>query len=108
MTRDAGLARRLWSLFEPIHAVTYFSPEPLAALADAGYKGFWMGYFAARAAPLDPVGTNVVFATFYNFSMRHVSRAIPDAWGYSGGHADRRAVRGLNRRVIKGATDRAN
>jgi hypothetical protein len=80
VTRDADLARRLWSLFEPIHAVTYFSPEPLAALADAGYKGFWMGYFAGRAAPLGPVGPNVVFATFYNFSIRHVGRAIPDAW----------------------------
>jgi hypothetical protein len=83
MTRDANLARHLWSLFEPIHAVTYFSPEARAALADAGYKGFWMGYFAGRAAPLGPVGPDVVFATFYNFSMGHVARAIPDAWTFA-------------------------
>jgi hypothetical protein len=78
--RDAELARRLWSRLEPIHAVTYFSPEARAALSGAGYKGFWMGYFAGRAAPMGPVRAEIVFATFYNFSISHVSRAIPDAW----------------------------
>ena len=48
--------RDFWRLLEPIHAVVYFSPEPLAALREAGYRGFWMGYFANRAAPLGPVG----------------------------------------------------
>jgi hypothetical protein len=81
--RDAELARRLWSRLEPIHAVTYFSPEARAALSGAGYKGFWMGYFAGRAAPMGPVGPEVVFATFYNFSIAHVSRAIPDAWTFA-------------------------
>jgi hypothetical protein len=70
-------------IIEPIHIVTYFSQEPLAALADAGYKGFWMGYFAGRAAPLGPVEADVVFSTFYNFSRQHVSRAIPDAWSFA-------------------------
>jgi hypothetical protein len=83
VVRDAELARRLWSRVEPIHVVTYFSPEARAALSAAGYKGFWMGYFAGRAAPLGPVGPEVVFATFYNFSIRHVSRAIPDAWAFA-------------------------
>jgi hypothetical protein len=81
--RDAQLARRLWRRLEPIHAVTYFSPEARAALSGAGYKGFWMGYFAGRAAPMGPVGAEVVFATFYNFSMAHVGRAIPDAWTFA-------------------------
>jgi Helix-turn-helix family len=81
--RDAELARRLWSRLEPIHAVTYFSPEARAALTGAGYKGFWMGYFAGRAAPMGPVGAEIVFATFYNFSISHVSRAIPDAWSFA-------------------------
>ena len=31
-------ARLMWTLFEPIHAVTYFSPEALAALT-AGRPG---------------------------------------------------------------------
>jgi hypothetical protein len=81
--RDAGLARRLWSRLEPIHVVTYFSPEARAALSAAGYQGFWMGYFAGRAAPMGPVGAEAVFATFYNFSIAHVSRAIPDAWTFA-------------------------
>jgi hypothetical protein len=83
VVRDAELARRLWSRLEPIHVVTYFSPEVRAALSGAGYKGFWMGYFAGRAAPMGPVGPEVVFATFYNFSIAHVSRAMPDAWTFA-------------------------
>lgn len=83
MIRGAQVARRLWSRLEPIHAVTYFAPEARAALTDAGYKGFWMGYFAGRAAPLGRVGPEVVLATFYNFSMAHISRAIPDAWTFA-------------------------
>jgi hypothetical protein len=81
--RDAQTARRLWSRLEPIHVVTYFAPESRAALSAAGYKGFWMGYFAGRAAPMGPVGAEVVLATFYNFSISHVSRAIPDAWTFA-------------------------
>jgi hypothetical protein len=83
MTRDAQLARHLWSRLEPIHAVTYFSPEPLAALAKAGDKGCWRGYFAGRAAPMGGVGPEIVFATFYNFSIAHIRRAIPDAWTFA-------------------------
>jgi hypothetical protein len=85
--RDAQTARRLWSRLEPIHVVTYFSPEARTALSGAGYKGFWMGYFAGRAAPMGPVGPEVVLATFYNFSISHVSRAIPDAWTFAPPHA---------------------
>jgi len=81
------VARRLWSLLEPIHGVTYFSPEARTALSGAGYKGFWMGYFAGRAAPMGPVGAEMVLATFYNFSISHVSRAIPDAWTFAPPHA---------------------
>ena len=77
------MARRLWSRLEPIHVVTYFSPEARTALSGAGYKGFWMGYFAGRAAPMGPVGAEIVLATFYNFSVSHVSRAIPDAWTFA-------------------------
>jgi hypothetical protein len=81
--RDAQTARRLWSRLEPIHVVTYFAPESRAALSGTGYKGFWMGYFAGRAAPMGPVGAEVVLATFYNFSISHVRRAVPDAWTFA-------------------------
>jgi hypothetical protein len=75
-------ARTLWRLLEPVHAVTYFSAEPLAALRGAGFKGFWMGYFAGRAAPLGAVGPEVVRATFYNFFPARVHAALPDAWSF--------------------------
>ncbi len=42
-----------------------------------------MGYFAGRAAPFGAVGPDIVFAAFYNFSMAHVSRAVPDAWSFA-------------------------
>ena len=76
-------ARELWRLLEPVHAVTYFSPEPLAQLKAAGYRGFWMGYFAGRAAPLGAASADLVHALFYNFTFGHVARAIPDAWRYA-------------------------
>lgn len=70
-------------LLEPIHAVTYFSPEPLGALKEAGYRGFWMGYFAGRGAPLGEASAELVHALFYNFTEEHVARALPDAWGFA-------------------------
>ncbi len=57
--------------------------EAREAYAAAGLKGFWMGYFASRAAALGPVPANVVVATFYNFDLAMVARAIPDAWHFS-------------------------
>src|ERR671933_567037 len=57
-------ARRLWALGEPVHALTYFADESRAAGEAAGLTGFWAGYFAFRAAPLGPVGPEVVTATF--------------------------------------------
>jgi hypothetical protein len=83
MTRDASMARALWRRLEAIHAVTYFSPEPVSALAAAGYRGYWMGYFAQRAAPLGAVGPQLVSATFYNFSLWRVAKAVPDAWTFA-------------------------
>jgi hypothetical protein len=77
------LARRLWRRLEPLHAVTYFAPESREALKEAGTKGFYMGYFGSRAAPLGPVGAGVVIATFFNFCPRVVHGAVPDAWRLS-------------------------
>ena len=73
----------LWRRLEPVHAVTYFAPEPIGALADAGYRGFWMGYFAGRASPLGAVGPEVVTALFYNFAPSRVARALPAAWDFA-------------------------
>lgn len=76
-------AREVWRLLEPLHAVTYFSAEPLAHLRSAGYRGFWMGYFASRAAPLGRASAELVHALFHNFSLDHVARALPDAWDFA-------------------------
>jgi hypothetical protein len=78
-----ALARRLWRLLEPYHAVTYFAPEAHQEFKDAGLRGFWMGYFAGRAAPMGPVGPGVVAATFFGFHPAMVARALPDAWGFA-------------------------
>jgi hypothetical protein len=83
MTERSDRARELWALLEPIHAVVYFSPEPLAAFREAGYRGYWMGYFAGRAAPLGAAGAGLVHAVFYNFSRGRVARAVPSAWEFA-------------------------
>lgn len=70
----------MWTLFEPVHGVTYFSPEARSAFTEAGLRGFWRGYFAGRAAPLGDVGPAVVTASFYNFAPSFVARAIPGVW----------------------------
>jgi hypothetical protein len=67
----------MWTLFEPVHAVTYFAPEARSAFEEAGLRGFWRGYFAGRAAPLGLVNAAVVGASFFNFTPAMVARAIP-------------------------------
>ncbi|MBW0014264.1 hypothetical protein [Mycobacterium sp.] len=91
MRRDPQLARRFFDRFEPVHAVTYFAPEARAALDALGYRGFWMGYFAARSAPLGAVPAAVVTAIFYNFAPERVAKALPAAWGIAGPEAALRA-----------------
>jgi len=76
----AGVARRMWTLFEPVHVVTYFSAEARSAFTGAGLRGFWRGYFAGRAAPLGAVGAAPVTASFFNFAPSMVARALPGVW----------------------------
>ena len=73
-------AREMWTLFEPLHAVTYFSPEGRAAFEAAGLRGFWRGYFAGRSAPLGRTPAAVVTALYAGFAPRTVERAIPGVW----------------------------
>ncbi|AXU15308.1 hypothetical protein I3J09_22280 [Streptomyces clavuligerus] len=73
--------RELWTLFEPIHAVTYFSPEAVTAFEDAGLRGFWRGYFAGRSAPLGAAGPEPVTAVFCSFAPSMVAQALPAVWG---------------------------
>jgi Helix-turn-helix family len=77
------LARRFWEAIEPIHAIVYFAVEPAEAARKIGLRGFWMGYFAGRVAPLGPVPPEVVAAVAYGFAPAMASRAIPDAWTFA-------------------------
>ncbi|PGH43814.1 hypothetical protein COO58_04685 [Micromonospora sp. WMMA1996] len=77
---DAGMARRMWTLFEPVHAVTYFHPRARAAFEAVGLRGYWRGYFAGRAAPLGPVDAPTVTAAFFSFAPPMVARALPSVW----------------------------
>jgi hypothetical protein len=76
-------SRIAWKMLEPYHAMIYFVPEAREAFTAAGLKGYWMGYFASRAAPLGAASPELITATFYNFHPRMVRKAIPDAWRFS-------------------------
>jgi helix-turn-helix protein len=76
----ADTARRMKGLVDPIHMVSYFSPEPDEALMALGFRTYWDGYFAARSAPLGRVPAEVVHAAFYNFADGEVARHIPRVW----------------------------
>ena len=79
---NGGRARRFWQVFETIHAVSYFHPTCLVAMDAAGTKGFWMGYFAARFAPMGPIGPEIATAICGSFSAARPARALPDAWAH--------------------------
>ena len=74
------LVRGLWTLFEPVHAVTYFSDEARSAFADVGLTRYWDGYFAGRSAPLGAVTAGPVTALFSGFAPTLVGRALPAVW----------------------------
>lgn len=78
-----GESRDLWHLIETVHAVTYFAPECRRAHTEIGFKGFWMGYFGCRAAPMGTVGPGLVGAVFAGFEPAMVQRALPDAWEFA-------------------------
>ena len=73
-------ARRLWAALETLHDVTYFADAVRPAGIELGLKGFWMTYFAWRAAPLGPVPAAPVVAMFAGFHPGAVARALPESW----------------------------
>ncbi len=77
-----------WKAVERVHTGVYFAPDVTARYAAVGIKGYWMGYFASRAAALGTPPAEIVIATFHGFAPRWVHRALPDAWQF----ADRDAV----------------
>ena len=73
----------MWRVLDPLHAVTYFATECDEEFRAVGLKGFWMGYFAGRSAPMGAVEPAVATATFFNFAPKMAARALPDAWGFA-------------------------
>lgn len=80
MAQEQHLARRLWEVIEPLHAVVYFAPGPAEDMKALGLRGWWMGYFAGRFAPMGEVTPETVTAVAFGFAPAMVARAIPDAW----------------------------
>ncbi|MFI1161566.1 hypothetical protein [Streptomyces sioyaensis] len=73
-------ARSLWLLTEPLHAVCYFDDHCRGMGKDLGLKGFWMGYFAARTAPMGALEPAAATAVLGVFAPGMVARALPAAW----------------------------
>jgi hypothetical protein len=73
-------ARHLWATLEPLHDVIYFAGGVRPAGIALGLRGFWMTYFAFRAAPLGPIPAAPVIAAFGGFHPAMVAKALPDAW----------------------------
>ncbi|SHN25376.1 SCO6745 family protein [Streptomyces yunnanensis] len=105
----AQRARSLWLMTEPLHAVCYFDDDCRALGKSLGLKGFWMGYFASRTAPLGAVEPAAATAILGVFAPGMVARALPAAWhivspahvlderGTRAAHALRRIVPDLDR-----------
>ncbi|WP_344769660.1 SCO6745 family protein [Aeromicrobium panaciterrae] len=71
---------KFWRSVEVLHDVVYFAPDAKARYEALGLKGYWMGYFASRSAPMGTPPPEMVIATFHGFAPRMVQRALPDAW----------------------------
>lgn len=69
-----------WRAVEAIHDPVYFAPGARSRYQALGLKGFWMGYFASRAAAVGTPGPELVTALFHGFAPDKVARALPDAW----------------------------
>ncbi|MEV0319319.1 hypothetical protein ACIBKX_38230 [Streptomyces sp. NPDC050658] len=75
-------SRTLWLRTEPLHAVIYFEERCRTLGRALGLKGFWMGYFAARTAPMGTVEPGAAAAALGVFAPGMVARALPSAWQY--------------------------
>ncbi|MFD3513519.1 hypothetical protein [Streptomyces sp. NPDC058657] len=82
MTHSLSTVRQLWQLLEPVHATLYYAPEAAEEAAALGYstEERWPSYFAYRAAPLGPVGHQLVNSLFHSFEPRMVERFAGPAW----------------------------
>ncbi|MET9661067.1 hypothetical protein ABZY11_30240, partial [Streptomyces sp. NPDC006510] len=72
--------RTLWLRTEPLHAVIYFDDECRGIGKSVGLKGFWMGYFAIRTAPMGRIRPEAATAVLGVSAPGMVARSLPGAW----------------------------
>lgn len=80
MPEDSLLAvKELHDATTLFHAFIYFSEEAAAEYAALGLNG-QAGYFASRTAAMGPLSTEMIIATFYNFSPDIVAASTDGLW----------------------------
>ncbi|MDA8278319.1 MAG: hypothetical protein M0Z45_09040 [Actinomycetota bacterium] len=77
---DLTLARAFYRSYEQAHAAIYFFEGAARRYSELGVTSRGGQYFGSRSAPLGRASKELVFSTFYSFSMRSIERAIPDTW----------------------------
>ncbi len=75
-----SLARQIAALVNPIHNVSYYTPEIRVFNDELGVKGWWTAYFAYRSAPMGRVEPEVIASCFYGFAPRMIRRGVPEVW----------------------------
>lgn len=73
-------AKELHDATTLFHAFIYFSEEAAAHYGALGLNG-QAGYFASRTAAMGPLSTEMIIATFYNFSPDIVTASMDGVWG---------------------------
>lgn len=76
---EPSVARRLAALVNPIHNVSYYTPE-IKVFETLGVRGWWTAYFAYRSAPMGILVRDALAAVFYGFAPRMIGRAVPAVW----------------------------
>ena len=98
---DLSIVRDVHMAINFVHRLVYFVPEAAEEYTAVGVTGRG-AYFGSRAAPLGAVPDEVVIATFYNFSPRAVTSAMPGVWEA----ASPAALQAARFRVVRRALDR--
>ncbi len=91
---------RLAELITGFHVFIYFCPEAVEEYEKAGVTG-WGGYFGSRTAAMGELSTEMVIATFYNFSPDRVVPSMEGVWEASSAEALQAARWEAARRVLE-------
>jgi hypothetical protein len=76
---DQSVVHSVHMVINLVHRMVYFVPEAAEEYGALGVRGAG-GYFGSRSAPMGAVPEEVIVATFYNFSPRAITSAMPGVW----------------------------